>query len=99
VVGRYDLESHELAILVEIVRCVDQLDDLDEIIRTDGIMVPVLPYGTKVNPALVEARQLRITLARLQAALRLPAGDEDEQGDERRPQRRTGVRGVYSVAG
>jgi hypothetical protein len=35
-------------------------------------------------------------LARLLAALRLPAGDEDEQAG-RRPQRRVGVRGVYDI--
>jgi hypothetical protein len=41
---------------------------------------------------LVEARQQRIALARLLAALRLPSGEEGEQ--DRRPQRRMGVRGV-----
>ncbi|HLM07095.1 MAG TPA: hypothetical protein VK402_18085 [Blastococcus sp.] len=45
----------------------------------------------------MEARQQRIALARLLAALRLPAGEE-EAGD-RRPQRRMGVRGVYGVGG
>ena len=53
--------------------------------------------GRRAHPALVEARQQRIALARLLAALRLPAGEE-EAGD-RRPQRRMGVRGVYGVGG
>ena len=44
----------------------------------------------------VEARQLRISLARLVGALRLPAGDEDDQPAGRRPQRRGGARGVYA---
>jgi hypothetical protein len=46
---------------------------------------------------LVEARQQRIGLARLLAALRLPAGEEE--ADDRRPQRQMGVRGVYGVGG
>lgn len=55
--------------------------------------------GQRVHPALVEARQLRIALARLIAALPLPAGDEDDQAAGRRPQRRVGVRGIYTLGG
>ncbi|MDQ3452051.1 MAG: hypothetical protein M3493_05025 [Actinomycetota bacterium] len=42
----------------------------------------------------MEARQQRIALARLLAALRLPAGEV-----EQRPQRRVGVRGTYGITG
>jgi hypothetical protein len=47
------------------------------------------------HPAVVEARQQRLALARLLAALRLPAGAEDDLAAGRRPQRRVGVRGFY----
>lgn len=97
VVGKYLLEEHEEALLREAVRCVDLLDDLAALVEAEGLMVAG-PHGTRVHPALVESRQLRITLARVLAALRLPAGDEDE-GETRRPQRRSGVRGVYDVGG
>lgn len=90
-VDDFDLEEHELALLREAVRTVDRLDAMDAQVTVDGLMVNT-PAGPRVHPAAVEARQLRITLARLLAALRLPAGDEDA-----RPQRRVGVRGTYSA--
>jgi hypothetical protein len=94
VLGKYELEEHELALLREAVRTVDDLDALAAVTARDGVTV-----DGKVHPALVEARQLRIALARLVAALRLPAGDEDDQAAARRPQRRVGARGVYSLGG
>lgn len=57
------------------------------------------PQGTKAHPAAVEARAQKIALARLLAALRLPAGAEDDQASGRRPQRRSGPRGVYGIRG
>jgi hypothetical protein len=53
--------------------------------------------GTRTHPAVIEARQQRLTLARLLAALRLPAGDEQDVQPNRRPQRRSGARGVYAM--
>jgi hypothetical protein len=94
VLGKYDLEEHEMALLREAVRTVDDLDGLAAVVAAEGMTV-----GSKVHPALVEARQLRIALARLLGALRLPAGDEDDQAVGRRPQRRVGARGVYSLGG
>ena len=94
VLGKYDLEEHELALLREACRTVDDLDTLAAVVAAEGMTV-----GAKVHPAVVEARQLRIALARLLGALRLPAGDEEDQLSGRRPQRRVGARGVYSVGG
>ena len=68
-------------------RTADQLDMLSRTIIADG---PDSAWAT------VEARQQRIAFARLSAALRLPAGDDaDQQKGARRPQRRSGARGVY----
>jgi len=94
VIGQYDLEEHELILLREAVRCVDLLDTLAAMVEADGVMVESAS-GTKMHPAMVESRQLRIVLARTLAALRLPAGEEGEA--TRRPQRRVGVRGVYEM--
>jgi hypothetical protein len=98
VLDEYELEEHELLLLREAVRTVDTLDALEARVATDG---PLLgsSQGDRAHPALVEARQQRIALARLLAALRLPAGEESESGGDRRPQRRMGVRGVYGVGG
>ncbi len=92
VVQEYELEEHELLLLREAARTADLLDELEKRIKAEGAVIES-PQGEKAHPAVVEARQQRIALARLLAALRLPAGEE-EAGD-RRPQRRTGVRGTY----
>ena len=97
----YELDEHEGALLVEPVRTVDLLARLDAEVRRDGPMVDS-PQGLKAHPAATEARQQRITLARLLAALRLPSGEEgDEQASARpkRPQRRSGARGTYGIRG
>ncbi len=98
VVDVFDLEEHELALLVEAVRTVDLLDLLDARVRAEGPIVSS-PQGDKAHPAAVEARQQRIALARLLAALRLPAGEEGDEQASARPQRRSGVRGVYGLRG
>jgi hypothetical protein len=98
VTGDYDLEEHETALLVEAVRTVDLLADLDALVRAEGPMVE-LPQGVRAHPAAVEARQQRIALARLLASLRLPAGEDGDQQASARPQRRVGARGVYGIRG
>jgi hypothetical protein len=96
VLSKYELEEHELALLREMLRTVDLLDKLAAITAREGLMVKG-PHGSKPHPAVTESRQQKIALARLTAALRLPAGDENDQAAGRRPQRRVGVRGVYGV--
>jgi hypothetical protein len=102
VLQEYELEEHEAALLREMVRTVDQLDALQAAVDRDGLMVAGPGMARRVHPAAVEARQARIALARLAAALRLPAGDEDSADAKtgtRRPQRRVGVRGPYRLRG
>ena len=95
ILDAYELEEHEMALLKEMARTVDRLDELHQLAETEGVML-----GERLHPAMVEARQLRIALARLSAALRLPAGEEgDHQQGARRPQRRVGARGVYGIRG
>jgi hypothetical protein len=96
VLGRYELEQHEMALLREAVRTVDLLDALAAIAAREGLMVKG-PHGDKPHPAVTESRQQKIALARLTAALRLPAGAEGDQAAGRRPQRRVGFRGPYAV--
>jgi hypothetical protein len=93
VVEEYELEEHESALLLEMCRARDRLDALAAVIRAEGVIEEGLG---RAHPAAVEARQLAITFSRLSAALRLPAGAEDDrQAHARRPQRRHGVRGIY----
>lgn len=92
--SEYELEEHETALLLEACRTVDQLDALDGLVSREGPL-DESSQGRRAHPALTEARQQRIALARLLAALRLPAGEEDAGADSRRPQRRGAPRGVY----
>ena len=94
--GKYEFEQHELALLREMVRTVDLLDKLAAITAREGLMVAG-PHGSKPHPAITESRQQKIAFARLSAALRLPAGDENDQAGGRRPQRRVGARGIYRL--
>jgi hypothetical protein len=81
----YVLTEHEQALLKQACRTVYTLDGLDLVVAAEGLLVDGRPHA-----AVVEARQQRIVLARMLAALRLP----DETGQQ--PQRR-GVRGVYHL--
>ncbi|PSK99763.1 hypothetical protein CLV30_11766 [Haloactinopolyspora alba] len=97
VVEDYDLDQHELSLLGEAARVTDRLDALNAVLATEGVMSPA--GDGKVHPALVEARQQEITLARLLAALRMPSGEEGDQQASARPQRRGGARGAYGIRG
>ena len=54
VTDRFDLDTTEIAVLTEIVRTVDQLDRLAQIVAADGAMLS----DGRLHPALVEARTL-----------------------------------------
>ena len=91
VLGKWECDAHERAVLASVVRTIDLIDALDATIRADGHM----DSSGRVHPAVVEVRQQRLVLARLTASLRLP---EDDAGTVR-PQRRGAVRGVYALPG
>jgi hypothetical protein len=92
--AEFELGEHERALLVAMCRQVDRLDELEELITAEGLTVT--GHGTvKMHPAVVEARQTAIAVARIAACLRLPAGEEDETAQP--GQRRSGVRGVYQI--
>lgn len=93
--GAYELEEHEAGLLLQLARTADILDALSAEVAKHG---PMTPDG-RVSPALVEHRQQAIAYARLSAALRLPAGDDGDQAEGRRPQRRPGAKGVYQPRG
>lgn len=90
--GRFELEQHELQLLVKAVRTTDLLTQLEDAVRRDGALITTL-QGLRAHPGAVEARQQRLVLARLLAALHLPA-DEDEA--EQRAGR-GGPRGPYTL--
>lgn len=91
VLGALELDVQEIALLIELARTFDLLDELDDDVKARGVFDSL----GKVRPAVVERRQQQIVAARLVASLRLPA---DLSRPERRPQRRGASRGVYEVA-
>lgn len=92
---RYEFEPHEIALLREMVRCIDDLDRLANAVSRRGV---VTPEGG-LNPAFAEARQLRVALAALVGALRLPVAAEHEGPTPlRQPRRYAPVRNIDSAA-
>lgn len=91
----YALDVHETTILREACRTADSLDALQALLDAEGHMSET-SQGPRVHPALVEARQQRITFARLLTALRIPQGEDTSTG---RTQVRGGTRGVYGIDG
>lgn len=84
-----EFDVHELALLTEACRVRDRLDDLDAVIRDEGVTL-VSPQGVKAHPALVESRAQEVVFTRLLASLRIP-----DEGATLRPQRRGSARGSY----
>src|SRR2546426_911772 len=74
VLANYDLDEHELTLLVQAVHVADLCDELEAVVRRDG---PLVEHDKRAHPAAVEARQQRIVLARLIVALRVPIGDQE----------------------
>jgi hypothetical protein len=93
-VDRYDLEQHELALMLQACRCCDRLDALAAAAATATVVTTKGDIAT--HPALVESRQQSLTLARLLASLRLPLGESDD-GSLARPQVRGGARKPYAM--
>lgn len=86
----FDWAEHELALLEEACRVRDRIVELDAAVKTDGLMI-ASSQGARVHPAVGEARQQRLTLARLLATLQIPGLDDDLPASR-------GVRGVYGRA-
>ncbi|MHA6628147.1 hypothetical protein ACU61A_22140 [Pseudonocardia sichuanensis] len=92
-IAEFGLGEHELALLLEACRTVDQLDAFTQVIAAQG----VIDRATgRAHPAVVEARQQRLVLARMLATLRVPPTmpPDDEPST---PQARSGARGAQGT--
>ncbi|NYJ06591.1 hypothetical protein [Petropleomorpha daqingensis] len=92
VLTKYELEEHELALLMQACRTADRLDDIAAALVGQPLTVDNFRGDPVAHPLLNEQRQQSMTLARLLASLRIPTGDAEADG---RPQRRGGARGTY----
>ena len=75
VVAEFELTDVEDELLLEVVRTLDRLDELEDQVKSDGTMVAGSAGQQVLHPAIGEQRQQRITLGRLLGQLQLP--DED----------------------
>jgi hypothetical protein len=98
ILSDFDLDEHELAVLVVACRTVDRLEDVAAALADAPLTTKNARGDLVAHPLLVEQRQQSITLTRLLASLRLPTG-ETEDGELIRPQRRGGARGTYGIRG
>ncbi|BCW85045.1 hypothetical protein NicSoilE8_27180 [Arthrobacter sp. NicSoilE8] len=85
--AEFEWAEHELALLEEACRVRDRIVQLDAAVSADGLML-ASPQGSRVHPAVGEARQQRLVLARLLATLQIPGLDDDLPAAR-------GARGVY----
>ncbi|RJT81959.1 hypothetical protein D6T63_04215 [Arthrobacter cheniae] len=83
----FEWAEHELAVLEEACRIRDRVAGLDAAVKKDGLML-TSSQGSRVHPAVAEARQQRLALARLLVTLQIPGLDDDLPPSN-------GVRGVY----
>lgn len=95
VVANFVLDDHERTLLEQAVAVADTCAHLQSVVDADGPLVRGPDGIDRAHAALVELRQQRILLARLIVALRVPLGDEEQQG--RAPRRP--LRGVYGIRG
>jgi len=93
VMGSFVLDDHERTLLEQAVAVADTCADLQAVVDRDGPLVRGPDGMDRAHAALVELRQQRILLARLIVALRIPLGDEEQEG--RTPRR--ALRGVYGI--
>lgn len=84
---QYEFSDAELALLEEACRLRDHIALLDDVVKAEGVM-STSSQGVRVHPALVEARQSRLALARLLATLSIPPLEDDLPKSGR-------ARGVY----
>jgi hypothetical protein len=94
-VADVEFEPHNLQVLAEAWRTLDALHSLQDALDADGPIIDS-PQGRKANPALPELRQGRIVLARLLAALKIPAAD-DGPIKTRAPRGVHGLRGSFDL--
>ena len=103
VTGAFELDAHEMELLVQAAHTADTMFDLQAAVDRDGTLIAVDFEGPlRPNPAVVELRAQRLVYARLIAQLRV-VGDIERPGGGRgnvtrfEGQRR-GLRGMPGIA-
>ena len=75
VCDRYELDAHELLLLVEVAHGADRLEELRAAVAADGAVLRDDKGGPRIHPAHNEWRMTALALSKLLATLNLPADD------------------------
>jgi hypothetical protein len=75
-IAEFELAQHELVLLEEACRTRDNIRNLDKAVLDDGVMI-ASSQGSRLHPAIAEARQQRLALARMLVTLQIPGLDDD----------------------
>lgn len=99
VLADFELAEHERSLLDQACRVADVCGQLQAKVDADGPLMLSRLGEMRAHPALVELRQQRQLLARLIVALRVPLGEQEDDGKGRRGGRSQyrGARGVYGL--
>lgn len=101
----WELDDRERALLALAARQRDDLSSLEGAIKKSGPMVIGSTGQPVVNPAITEARQARLAIARILGSLALPDEDEvprdnaSQRGQKAAAARWAGVRGIGGQGG
>lgn len=73
--GRWMLDAREVEVLTQACRQADVVAALDELLDTDGLVVPGSTGQPRLSAVVTEVRQARLALAKLLGELALPGDD------------------------
>lgn len=76
ITATYDLDAAERPLVEQACQLADRVAELEDQIATDGLMVAGSTGQPRLHPAVAEARQTRVALARCLGQVAFP----DEQG-------------------
>jgi hypothetical protein len=93
VTADYELERHEVVLLLELCRAVDTCAALQARVDAEGLTQENRLGEVKMHPALVELRQQRLMVGKLIALMRIPLGEAVDDAEGRGQLR--AIRGVY----
>lgn len=92
ILGEFELNGAELAVLRQAVRAVDRAEALAEQLHAAGLV-----DGDRLSPLASELRSTELTVARLVMALRVPVGGVQDEREEQPVGQHRGLRGVYGM--
>jgi hypothetical protein len=99
VLGEFELNGAEVAVLRQAVRAADRCEALAAVLAETGLTTMTAHGSVKLNPVAAELRSAEIALARLLVCLRIPVGGVEDEPSAAGAGQHRGMRGVYQLHG